>query len=509
MQAGIQPGPVLLQLRQISKAFPGVQALDGVSLELACGEIHGLVGENGAGKSTLIKVLAGVYALDSGAVRLDGKDLPVLTPALVHALGVRFIHQELHLVPHFTVAESVYMGQEVQRRWGLDRKSMRARAQKFFHEVLDARINPDALVRDLGIAERKLVQIARALIDGAARVVVFDEPTAPLPGGESEHVFAAIRSLRDKGVAILYVSHYIEEITRLCDRVTVFRNGRDVARFDSVNAASADAIVHQMIGREIGNLFPPHRAVAGATLLEVNGLADGAHFSEIDLHVARGEIVGIAGLLGSGREEFTDTLFGLRRPTQGTVRLDGKLMRLHSPADAVGHGIALVPRDRRHDGVVLDMPLVDNINLASLQACTTLGLENRRAANARAAQQTEALDIRPRSLQTPARLLSGGNQQKVVLARWLASGPRLFLLDEPTLGVDVGAREEIYALVAGLAGSGVGVIVSSSDLSELLGICSRIVVLFRGSVVGEYAAAELDIASLMALTTGSAQVATA
>jgi len=509
MTTGTQPGPVLLQLGRICKAFPGVQALDGASLVLARGEIHGLVGENGAGKSTLIKVLAGVYAPDSGNVQLDGQDLPALTPALVHALGVRFIHQELHLVPHFSVAESVYMGQELQALWGLDRRAMRKRTRQFFNDVLHAQINPDALVRDLGIAERKLVQIARALIDGAARVVVFDEPTAPLPGGEAEQVFAAIRGLRAQGVAILYVSHYIEEITGLCDRVTVFRNGRDVARFEAVTAASADAIVHQMIGREIGNLFPVRRAAVGAPLLQVNGLGDGAQFSEIDLQVARGEIVGIAGLLGSGREEFTDTLFGLRRPTQGTLRLDGKLLRLQSPADAVAQGIALVPRDRRHDGVVLDMAVADNINLASLQQCATLGLLNRRRANARAAQQAQALDIRPRNVQTPARLLSGGNQQKVVLARWLAAGPRLFLLDEPTLGVDVGAREEIYALVAGLAESGVGVIVSSSDLSELLGLCDRIVVLFRGQVVGEYPAASLDIASLMTLTTGSAQAAAA
>lgn len=492
----------LLSMEGISKTFPGVKALDAASLAVATGEIHGLVGENGAGKSTIIKILAGVYGCDEGRIILDGHALADITPHAVHQAGVRFIHQELHLVPHFTVAESVFMGQEITGAFGLDRRSMRAKAESFLSETLHSDISGSTLIRDLGIAERKLVQIARALIDDRARLVVFDEPTAPLASGEINQLFAAIRRLKERGISIIYVSHYLGEITELCDRVTVFRNGVDVAVLDQVNARSADAIIHHMVGRELEALYPQKAHRVGDTILDIRQLGDGRRFGNVDLKVRRGEIVGVAGLIGSGREELTDTIYGLQQATSGTVTFDGSPINLKAPWAAVHRGIVLVPRDRRHDGLILDMSVGDNINLASLDEVASFRIENRQKAKRRAEALCDQIDIRPRRVGAIARFLSGGNQQKVVLARWLATESKLFILDEPTVGVDIGAKVEIYQLIEDLAKDGAGVLVSSSDPAELLGLCDRIIILMRGQVVADQAASELTIDSLLALTTG-------
>lgn len=495
--------PDILMLKGISKAFPGVQALEGATLCVAAGEVHGLVGENGAGKSTIIKIIAGVYDRDAGTMSIDGRHFDQVSPQGVHDAGVRFIHQELHLVPHFTVAESVFMGQEVTGKFGLKRKTMRLRAEAFLRDVLNTRISGDTLIRDLGIAERKLVQIARALIDDEAKIVVFDEPTAPLASGEIEQVFQAIRGLKERGIAMIYVSHYLGEITDICDRVTVFRNGRDVAVLDEVTEGSSDSIIRHMVGRDIEALYPEKHHKVEEPVLEVAGLGDGGKFFGVDLTVGKGELVGIAGLIGSGREELTDTIYGLNQPTTGTMTMDGVPNRFASPADAVGKGIVLVPRDRRHDGLVLDFTVADNINLASLEQVAVSILEDRSAAAKRAEKLAEQIDIRPRDPDAIARFLSGGNQQKVVLARWLATGAKLFILDEPTVGVDIGAKVEIYQLIEKLTAQGAGVIVSSSDPAELLGICDRIVVMLRGRVVANEAARSLTLDSLTALTTHS------
>lgn len=492
----------ILVMKGISKAFPGVQALADASLAVAPGEVHGLVGENGAGKSTIIKVLAGVYRRDAGSLSIRGQDFEQVSPQSVHDAGVRFIHQELHLVPHFTVTESVFMGQEVSGRFGLKRKAMRSRAEAFLRDVLDTAIAGDTLIRDLGIAERKLVQIARALIDDKASIVVFDEPTAPLASGEIEQVFRAIRGLKERGIAMIYVSHYLGEITDICDRVTVFRNGRDVAVLEDVSEASADDIIRHMVGRDIEALYPEKRHRAADALLRTSGLGDGVKFFDVDLEVGKGELVGIAGLIGSGREELTDSIYGLNPAASGGITMDGVPQVFASPSDAVRNGIVLVPRDRRHDGLVLDFTVSDNINLASLDEIAVSKLENRKAAAKRAEALSERIDIRPRKPDAVARFLSGGNQQKVVLARWLATGARLFILDEPTVGVDIGAKVEIYQLIERLAAEGAGVIVSSSDPAELLGICDRIVVLVRGRVVANEPAGALTLDTLTALTTG-------
>lgn len=498
--------PPLLQMSEVSKAFPGVQALDAASLSVMNGEIHGLVGENGAGKSTIIKVLAGVYQMDAGVVSLDGDSLDTISPAIIHGAGIRFIHQELHLVPHFTVAESVFMGQELSGPLGLKKAEMRNRAEAFLKENLGAEISAGKLIRNLGIAERKLVQIARALIDDKARLVVFDEPTAPLASGEIDQLYKAIETLKQRGISMIYVSHYLTEISDLCDRVTVFRNGKDVAVLEHGHAKSADEIIRHMVGRELGELYPERKHGASKDLYKVEKLTDGRKFHDVNMSVGKGEIVGIAGLIGSGREELTDALYGLHNIVSGSVHLNGENAIAAVPSDAVANGIALVPRDRRNDGLVLDLSVSDNINLSSLEEVSKFKWEMRGAGAKRADTLCETLDIRPRRPAAISRFLSGGNQQKVVLARWLATDSKLFILDEPTVGVDIGAKVEIYQLIENLAANGAGVLISSSDPTELLGMCDRIIVMMRGHIVANEQVADLTLERLVALTTSGNSV---
>lgn len=499
-------GQTAFHLSGITKEFPGVRALDAASLDVMAGEVHGLVGENGAGKSTVIKVLAGVYQPEAGEIEVGGRILSPATPETVHAAGVRFIHQELHLVPHFTVTESVFMGQELRARFGLAKRDMRKAAEDFLRDTLGLDVPGNRLIRDLGTAERKLVQVARALIDGDAKVVVFDEPTAPLAAGEVGIVMEAIARLKAQGIAILYVSHYLSEITDICDRVTVFRQGQTVGVFDDITAESAGELVFAMVGRNITDMFPSKGERTKSDGLEITEFTDGQKFAPITLAVGRGEIVGIAGLIGSGREEFIDTLYGLRRKQAGKVSFGEAELHIATAAQAVKAGLVLVPRDRRHDGLVLPMTVTENATLATLDDNASLGLENRAKARTATEGQIKALDIRPPNPDAVTRLLSGGNQQKVVLARWLATSARIFIFDEPTVGVDVGAKAEIYQLIEDLAAKGACVIVSSSDPVELQGVCDRIAVMTRGKLVGELDAAAISVDALVAATTGAASV---
>ncbi|WP_407062028.1 sugar ABC transporter ATP-binding protein [Brenneria tiliae] len=507
-QQAAAPASPGLAMARIGKRFAGVTALEDVSLHAAPGEIHGLIGENGAGKSTLIKILAGVYAPDSGSILFDGRPVHPVTPAAVHAHGVRVIHQELHLIPHFTVAESVFIGQERRHRWlGLDRRRMRRETERFFQQTLQLPMDANRLISDLSLAERKLVQIARALIDGNARLVVFDEPTAPLEAREAGLLLQTILALKQRGIAIIYISHYLNEIAEICDRVTVLRNGRKVATLQGAEARHIDGMIQLMVGRDINGLFAaPRRAAASEPpFLRVDRLTDGRHFRPLGFSLARGEIVGIAGLLGSGREALIDTLYGLTPARGGRIEINGVARRIRSPVRATALGMALVPRDRRHQGLLLPWSVADNINLSSLPAVASHGWLRRARANQRARQLSDKLDIRPREVGLPVRYLSGGNQQKVILARWLSTASTLFILDEPTLGVDIGAKAEIYQLTRQLAEQGRSVIVSSSDAGELLGLCDRVLVMWRGELIADIATEQLSVDALLALTSGGAE----
>jgi ribose transport system ATP-binding protein len=497
-----EPGREILALKRVRKSFPGVLALDDANLSIRAGEVHGLVGENGAGKSTLIKVLAGVITRSGGEIVVDGAALEKVTPAQIHAAGVRFVHQELHLIAHFTVAETVFMGQELQGPFGLRTRTMRRAAESFLEETLNARIDPLTLVRDLGVAERKLVQIARALVDDKAKIVVLDEPTAPLANAEIEHLFSVIARLKQRGIAMIYVSHYLSEIAAICDRVTVLRNGRDVGVVDPVGPGDQRRIIALMIGRELADLYPVRTRRAAEPVLRLENFSDGRYFRRVDLEVKRGQIIGLAGLIGSGREALMETIYGLKRAREGRLWLDGAPARIASPERTIRRGVVMAPGDRRHDGLVVDMTVADNVNLASFEDVAFCSLVDRRAAARRASALAERVDIRPRRVETIARNLSGGNQQKVVLARWLTKPSRLFLLDEPTLGVDIGAKAEIYRLIERLAAEGAGVLISSSDAAELVGLCDRVVVLLRGEIVADLDASALTLDRLVALTTG-------
>lgn len=494
----------VLRMTDIVKEFPGVIALDGACLSIKAGEIHGLVGENGAGKSTIIKVLAGVYKAEAGSVEIDSEKIDLVTPLSVHDSGVRFIHQELHLVPHFTVAESVFTAQEISTWRGLAKREMRNKAEAFLGDRLGVSIPGNRLIRNLSTAERKLVQIARALIDDKAKLVVFDEPTAPLASEDVETVMRAIEQLQSSGISILYVSHYLDEITNICDRVTVFRHGKDVGVFDTITKDSSPALISKMVGRDLGSLYPQGQRTIGEPTLELRDFELDGAFKNIALSAKRGEILGIAGLIGSGREELIDCIYGLKHASHGSLMLSGKQVQSKSPAEAVQNGIVLVPRDRRQDGLVLPMTVMENTTLASLEKTSVYGLEHKQKALDLTNEQIEKLDIRPTNPDAITRFLSGGNQQKVVLARWLAKQAKIFILDEPTVGVDVGAKVEIYQLIEDLAAGGATVIISSSDPAELIGTCDRIVVLMRGEISQVINTQGLNVDYLVAATTGAA-----
>jgi ribose transport system ATP-binding protein len=490
-------------LEGIVKRFPGVLALDGASLSVRPGEVHGLIGENGAGKSTIIKVLGGVLAPDAGGIEVDGRREETLTPARVHGLGIRFVHQELSLVPHLSVAESIHLCQESVRGPFLARRAMDRAATRFLEESLGMSVPPGRLIRDLDPAARKLVQIARAMIDGRARLVVLDEPTAPLGATQVARVFEAIRRLSATGVAILYVSHYLSEIQEICDRVTVLREGRAVGIAEGADLRSSNRLIEMMVGRPPGELFPPvRRPDAAAPALTIEGLAVDGFLEEVSESLAPGEILGVAGLPGSGRDALVDAVTGLTRPSRGHVSVAGRRVPPGSRPAAARRGIALVPRDRRRSGLVLDLPVADNLTLAVLEDVSRHGVLDRRAVRARAEQAAAALDIRPRATATPARLLSGGNQQKVVLGRWTSANAPVLVLEEPTVGVDVSAKAEIYRIIAGLAARGAAVLVSSNDTEELAGLAHRILVLRRGRVVARPDTSAVDSQGLLALVTG-------
>ena len=493
----------MLALRGLVKQFGGVRALDGANLEVRRATIHGLVGQNGAGKSTLIKILAGIHQPDSGTIDINGRRYTHLTPDKVEKLGVHFIHQERLLVPTFTVGEALFLANEpVLGPFALlDRRRLKNQAREILRSYFDIEIPGEALISELTPAEQQIVQITRALLHNPS-VLVFDEPTAALVKREADHLFQTIQRLRADGLAIVYISHYLSEIELLCDRVTVLRNGIDVGSVDP-RAVSAASIASMMLARDIDEMFPKKTISIGESILAVRKLSLRAVFTGISFEVRKGEILGITGLLGSGMKELVRCLFGLLRPDKGEILIDGQPARLCSPVAAVRRKLALVPEDRREHGVSLGMSVRENVTLASLQKYSRCGLLD-------AAHEGRVVDtlIQQLMIQTPdrettVRNLSGGNQQKVVLAKWLSCQSAVYLLDEPTVGVDVGAKVEIYRLIGALAEQGSGILLLSTDLLELSGVCDRILVMYRGHITREFIGAETDGDEILASATGA------
>ena len=487
------------ELEHISKQFDATQALEDVSLVLLSGEVHALVGENGAGKSTLVKILAGVHQPDSGTIRLGGAAAEIRGPARARDLGIAVIHQEPRLFPDLSVAENVYLGHQPKTRFGtIDWRTMRREAARQF-EVLDVSIPVDVGVRGLSMADQQLVEIAKALsLD--ARVLIMDEPTASLSLHEVGRLFSIVRRTRDAGVAVLFVSHRLEEVFEISERTTVFRDGRHVVTAPT-SELNTTSLIRHMVGRTVA-LFPKMETHVGDVLLEVRNLTDVGNFRDVSFTVHAGEIVGFAGLVGAGRTEVARVLFGIEQPDEGEILLDGAPIRIGSPSAAMSAGIAYVPEDRHQDGLVVDFPIASNVTLPILTRLFPRLFVHRDQERAIATDYAGQLHIRMTGVEQPAAALSGGNQQKVVIAKWLASKPRVLILDEPTRGIDIGAKVEVHRIISVLAASGLGIMLISSELPEVLAMCDRIVVMHEGRVTDEIAHADATQERVMFAATG-------
>lgn len=481
-------GNTLLAMKGISKAFPGVNALTDVSFDVKAGEVHALVGENGAGKSTLMKILGGVYLPDSGEIELDGEPVDIRDPRDALSRGISVIYQEFNLVPTLTVSENIFLGYELRTPLGLiDRPRMRSEAQRLITSFGFQMIDSSALVGELSIAQQQLVEILKALFHDS-RLLVMDEPTAVLTDRESEALFAIIDNLSGRGVGIVYISHRLDEVVSLSDRVTVLRDGLHVIELDnSRRDVSKETIVKHMVGRELSAYYPEREPYQAAEpVLEVVGLSRRGMFEDVSFHLGRGEILGFFGLVGAGRTEVMKTVYGDYALDEGEIRLNGKAVRVRSPRDAIRRGIALVPEDRKAEGLVLIRSLSDNIALPNRDLVSRLGVLSRRLKAELATAQIRGTGIRPPVMSRLAEDFSGGNQQKIVLGKWLSAGPSIIIMDEPTRGIDVSAKLEIYGIMNDLTRRGISIIVVSSELLEVLGVCDRILVMHEGRIAGEF-----------------------
>jgi ribose transport system ATP-binding protein len=503
MDVTSRDGVPWLEVQALSKRYGGVQALRGVDLQVRPGEVHGLVGANGAGKSTLIKLLAGLETPDTGRILLDGEPIEIGSPTEATALGFSFIHQELSLVPKFNTLENMTLGQPKPKRFGLiDWRQVR-REVTAVAERLGFRFPLDVPAEDLSVADQWLITIGRALLHRAT-LIAMDEPTASLSEEEARRLFAIIRDLTQDGIAVLYVSHRLEEIVELCDNVTVFKDGRKVLT-TSREALTKDSLVESIVGQALHPAEGIPEPVTGAqeTVLEVRDVARGTAVKGVSFDLRRGEILGLAGLVGAGRTELARLLFGADRIDRGTIRLEGAELRLRGPQDAVRKGIGLVPEERRAQGVVLDRSVDFNINLPSyrsMRISPRLPLLRLGRARARAQGIAARLHVKTDNVDTPVGSLSGGNQQKVVIGKWLTRDLKVLILDEPSRGVDVGARAEIHRIIRELAEEGAGVIVISSELEELVGFCDRVIVMVEGRMVGELRGAEITEEKMLSMS---------
>ncbi|MGA5195507.1 sugar ABC transporter ATP-binding protein [Streptomyces exfoliatus] len=488
-----QHHPPLLTMSGITKSFPGVRALDGVDLEVAPGEVHCLLGQNGAGKSTLIKVLAGAHQPDDGRITWNGEPVRLRSPSAAVRLGIATIYQELDLVEGLSVAENVHLGHEPTTAGFVRTRAARATTAALLKRLGHPEIDPARRVGELSAAQRQIVSMARALSHDV-RLIVMDEPSAALDPDEVANLFRIVDDLTADGVAVVYISHRLEEIRRIGDRVTVLKDGRAVARGLPAATTPTRDVVALMTGRDVPYVFPerPASPPAGTPVLHVQGLARIGEFEALDLELRPGEIVGLAGLVGSGRSEILETVYGARKPTAGRVLVDGRPLRPGSVPAAVAAGLGLAPEERKAQGLLLLESVTRNVSVSSLARFSRAGWIDRATEHDTARTATRALSLRPDLPDAPVRTLSGGNQQKAVLARWLLRGCRVLLLDEPTRGVDVGARAELYAVIRRLADEGLAVLLVSSEVPEVLGLADRVLVLREGRVVHQGPARDLD-----------------
>jgi rhamnose transport system ATP-binding protein len=504
VNAPAPPAPPRLALVNISKSFGAVQALQGVTIELYAGEVHALAGENGAGKSTVVKTFAGVHRPDSGEIRLDGEPVVFNGPADAQAAGVAVIYQEPTLFPDLSVAENIFMGRQPRTSLGrIDRRAMHAAAAELFTR-LGVALDPRQPARGLSIADQQVVEIAKA-ISRDARVLIMDEPTAALTGQEVARLFTVTRTLQEQGCAILFISHRLEEIFELCQRVTTLRDGRWIGS-EPLAGLTTDDLVHRMVGRELDALYPKQEVTPGGVALKVSRLTREGVFTDVSFEVRRGEIVALAGLVGAGRSEVARAIFGVDGWDAGEVEVDGVKLPSASPTAAMAAGLALVPEDRRQQGLVMDMSIERNMGLTQLRSLRRASgpgpLISRRVERDRARDWALRLQLKFSRLSDAVGVLSGGNQQKVVLAKWLATEPSVLIVDEPTRGIDVGTKAEVHRLLSELAAQDLAVLMISSDLPEVLGMADRVLVMHEGRLVAEIDRREATEESVMAAATG-------
>ena len=488
----------LLEMKNISKFFPGVKALDGVTLNVKAGSVHALMGENGAGKSTLMKCLFGIYSHDSGEILLNGNKIQPKSPKEALELGIAMVHQELNQALKRSVSDNIWLGR-YPTHWGLivAEKEMRIKTEALF-ENLGIKIDPQTIMSRMSVSQRQMAEIAKAVSYGA-KIIVLDEPTSSLNDREAEQLFKIIGKLRNSGCGIIYISHKMEEIMRISDEVTVMRDGKHIAT-EPCASLSTDKIIHLMVGRELKDRFPPKPTVIGKTILSVKNLsARYAKAKNLTFDLKQGEIVGVAGLDGSGRTELLETLFGLLTKSNGEILLDGKEIKNSSPSDSIKNGFALITEERRATGIFSILDITDNTVISNIKSYKNALLLNTKKMRRDTDWGIAAMKTKTPSRSTQIRSLSGGNQQKVILARWLLTKPSFLLLDEPTRGIDVGAKYEIYQLITKLAEEGKSVLMVSSEMPELLGLCHRILVMSDGRIAGELNASTATQEEIMAL----------
>jgi ribose transport system ATP-binding protein len=501
---------MVLECHSLNKEFPGVKALDQVDFSVFWGEVHALIGENGAGKSTLIKILGGIYTPDSGDIYFKKKALNIHSPRQAQDLGIALIHQELNLVPVLTVAENIFLGREIISEKPLGRVLGKMFWRQLFTRTGDLlkqfgieSIDPHSRVSDLSIAQQQMVEIIRALSMDAS-LLIMDEPTTALSPEEVAHLFNMIKTLKNQGVSIIFISHRLDEVFYISDRISVLRDGRHVGT-KVTKETSIEEIVNLMVGREIKNRYPKELIPIGPVLLEVKQLTRNKDIQNISFKLHQGEILGLIGLLGSGRTEVARAIFGADRIENGNIVISGKPVRIQTPLDAIHHGIALVPEDRKNQGLIINLTVRENISLANLDQLEQPGRLDKKKEKIMVEKFINQLNIRTPNINTQVRYLSGGNQQKVVLAKWLCRKSRIFIFDEPTKGIDVAAKVEVYRLIEALAKEGAGIIFISSELPEVMALCDRILVMREGSITAEFNHQEVTQEKIMMAATVGVQ----
>lgn len=477
-----------LQMKGITKRFPGVLALNNVDFNLRKGEVHALIGENGAGKSTLIKILSGAHQMDRGEIIINNQKVSIQNPRHAQELGISVIYQEFNLIPYLSVYENIFLGREhMKHKYFIDNKEIKRKTKELLEE-LEIKIDLDCLVADLSVAQQQMIEVAKALSMNA-NIIVMDEPTSALGNREIEQLFKTIKKLKNRGISVIYISHRLEELWEIADRVTVLRDGHHVATSD-LKAMTKDELIKLMVGRDLTEQFPKRDVALGAEILRVEGLSKRGVLDQISFNLRRGEVVGFAGLVGSGRTELMRCLFGAERFEQGKIYIEENEVEIKSPQDAIKQGIGFITEDRKRQGLMLIRPVKENMTITDLNQFIKRLFIDRRQEEATAESLVEKLRIKTPSLEQEVRYLSGGNQQKIVIAKWLLKNAKILIFDEPTRGIDVGAKKEVYNLINMLVKNGAGVIMVSSELPEIIGMSDRIYIMSHGRITGELTAQE-------------------